>query len=165
MLRRFSKPLLTAYGEYRSVIGDSLRSIPKKPVRSLRNALLVGTLGLFWYKNPDENSFRALLIESSNELALVSEPVRNPLSTQRVETLWSYANSVEWKYYNFVFFSIIFQLSGPSTCKTYENTCSHLKPGPQSYYERILDIGFMGKWFSMETAMTDYDINDANHLR
>jgi hypothetical protein len=42
----------------------------------------------------------------------------------------------------------------------YKATCSYLKPKYLTFHERIVDVGFVGKWWKLQEYMIDYDIND-----
>lgn len=43
----------------------------------------------------------------------------------------------------------------------YKATCPYLKPRFVTFYQRIIDIGFMDRWWFLEEKMNDYDINEA----
>ena len=113
-----------------------------------------------WYTNPDEQSYWSQVTLDSNELILVSDAVRNPRSMEYMKFLWTDCNRKQLKYVNCGLFSLVIKSPQPTVCKSYEYECSHLKPGPITFFRRIVDVGVVNRWFYIAKEMEDYDIND-----
>ncbi|XP_078387607.1 mitochondrial import inner membrane translocase subunit Tim29 [Cetorhinus maximus] len=112
------------------------------------------------YKNPCDKSFHATLLESANQLLILSPWVRNGRSDRHIQNLVTVKNQGRLRHQNLLFFSLVY--TAPYDAKTgiYNAQCEYLKPRWSDFPNRILDIGFFGKWWILSSKMRDWDIND-----
>lgn len=153
---KFWKDLLI---DYREVINENYDSAQKNPKRTL---LVLTTLGFVAYcfkTNPDESSFREQLIAYSNELSLVGQPTQNPVTDNHLLFLESCYNAGLVRRLSFGAFSVIWIDNYNKVLGLYKSNCSYLKPRYVTFYERIVDVGFINKWWVISNKMKDYDIN------
>ena len=121
-----------------------------------------GFAGLVYCKknNPDEVSFRNQFLEHSNQLALVGAPIRNPITTKHLENIEQYYNEGIIRFTSLGLFSIIWLDNYDSKCGLYESECKYLKPDLETFYNRIIDVGILGRWRVLDEKMKDFDINE-----
>lgn len=124
----------------------------------------MSVLGACYYfnrHNPDETAFKHQLMKEAFKLMLLGELVRNPVSTQHVVSLEKCYNEGIIRRLNLGVLSLIWLDNYDRDCSLYKTTCSYLKPRYVTFYERIVDIGFLDKWWILEKKMENYDVNDA----
>lgn len=111
--------------------------------------------------NPDETMFREQLIQSSIKLIQVGEPIRNPVSVQHIKWLEQCYNEGLIRRINLGILSLIWLDNYDRDCFLYKAVCSYLKPRYITFHERIVDVGFLERWWLLERKMKDYDVNEA----
>ncbi|XP_048377981.1 mitochondrial import inner membrane translocase subunit Tim29 [Stegostoma tigrinum] len=122
-------------------------------------ALLTGAC-VCGYKNPCDKSFQATLLESSNQLLVLSPWVRNSRSDQHIQNLVTVKNQGRLRHQNLLLFSLVYAAPYDAKTSLYNAQCEYLKPRWSDFPGRVLDIGFFGKWWILSSKMKDWDIND-----
>uniref|UniRef100_UPI00398F253F mitochondrial import inner membrane translocase subunit Tim29 n=1 Tax=Pristiophorus japonicus TaxID=55135 RepID=UPI00398F253F len=112
------------------------------------------------YNNPSDNSFQATLLESSNQLLILSPWVRNGQSDRHVQNLVTIKNQGRLRHRNLLLFTLVYTAPHHPKTSLYNAQCEHLKPRWSDFPSRVLDIGFFGKWWILSSKMRDWDIND-----
>lgn len=128
----------------------------------LKATVIYATLGFSFYAfltNPTEHDFRNKLLSEANDVLLVSETIRNPASAAHVKALLSYYNEGLIRRLNLGVASLIWIDNYNKSCDLFEARCKSLKPRWVTFHDRVVDVGFCGRWWSIERAMTDFDIN------
>ncbi|KAL6257951.1 hypothetical protein P5V15_011549 [Pogonomyrmex californicus] len=160
-LERWAKYWHGLYIDYKDVAFDVAKDCRERPVRA---AMYITVLGACFYSNrhnPDETMFREQLIQSSTKLIQVGEPIRNPISVQHVKWLEQCYNEGLIRRLNLGVLSLIWLDNYDKDCSSYKAVCPYLKPRYVTFYERIVDVGFLEKWWLLEKKMKDYDVNEA----
>lgn len=145
--------------DYREVVTENYSSARNNPKRTL---MVFTTLGLVTYcfkTNPDEFSFREQLINYANELSLVGELARNPVTDEHFLFIESCYNAGLVRRLSCGAFSVMWIDNYDKACAVYKSSCSYLKPRYLTFYERIIDVGFLNKWWWISNVMADYDVN------
>lgn len=127
------------------------------------NHMLFLVLGASLYismHNPDEVSFRDNMIKYNLKLMLLGEPIRNPVAVEHIERLQRYYNEGIIRRINLGIWSLIWIDNYDEDCSSYKAVCSYLKPRYITFYNRIVDVGFLDKWWVLENKMKDYDVNE-----
>ena len=145
--------------DYKTVGVETLQDMKDRPVKSAFYLSLLGGAIFFAKKNPSEEDFMEQLTNNMNELMLVGDPIRNPISDGHMQTLRKAYNTGEMRYLNLLFFSIMWRDNYHRRTDLYKAQCKPLKVGWLDLPDRTLDIGVLGKWWWVEKAMIDYDIN------
>ncbi|KAL6439763.1 hypothetical protein ACFW04_004063 [Cataglyphis niger] len=158
-LERLAKYWHSLYIDYKDVAIDVIKDCRERPVR----ATIYTTRGCFYSSrlNPDETLFREQLIESSMKLILVGESIRNPVSVRHIKWLEQCYNEGLIRRLNLGILSLIWIDNYDKDCSFYKAVCPYLKPRFVTFHERIVDVGFLGKWWILERKMNNYDINEA----
>ena len=149
--------------DYREAIREFGQSCKEKPIKTVFLGSIASAL---WYANrhnPNERSFNEMLIDVNHDLTLVPESHRNNHSTQHQIDILRAKNAGLLRYWNFLFFSIMWQDNYAPEFAHYKSKCKYLTVGYTDVLfretDRILDIGFLDRWWYTEKAMEDYDIS------
>ena len=162
MWRRFERwgqPVKTILNDYVDVTKDALSGMWKHPVKALLYALSGGAIVAAWKKRPDFAGYVNDVLEYSNEISQCSTVIRNPHAQAYIERCIHLKSEGYLLYMNFGIFSIILLRKHSPECKNYHETCKHLQPKFWTVYERVVDVGFWGKWHVLEQQMVDFDVN------
>lgn len=57
------------------------------------------------------------------------------------------------------FCSLLWLDNYSKVCGVYKSQCEYLKPRYLTMHERIVDVGFLGKWLVIGKKMEEFDIN------
>lgn len=91
----------------------------------------------------------------------VGEAIRNPMSVQYVQWLGQCYNEGIVRRMNLGIVSLIWLDDYDEMCSLYKAVCPYLKTRYLTFYQRVVDIGFLDKWWILENKMEDYDVNEA----
>lgn len=100
------------------------------------------------------------MIRYNLKLVLLGAPVRNSVAVEHLERLQQYYNEGIIRRLNLGISSLIWIDNYDKDCSSYKAVCSYLKPRYVTSYNRIVDIGFLDKWWVLENKMKDYDVNE-----
>lgn len=153
------KGLLT---DYRDVFLDVGKQIREKPIRaSIYGA--IGSSAVYSFKhNPSEADFIQQLRSHNAKLVLVDPACQNPISSQYLTFLERCYNEGIVRRLSVGIFSLIWLDNFDRALGLYKATCSFTKPDLLTWHHRIIDVGFMDKWWKIDKQMIDYDINNDN---
>lgn len=110
-------------------------------------------------KNPEARTYYEALVESADDMILVSDLNKNPAAEDRLRFLHTAYNEGRIRCTSLGLFSLIWLDNYHPDCGIYSSQCSYLKPSLLDFHSRIVDIGFLGKWWIIKHYMKDYDIS------
>ncbi|XP_032683480.1 mitochondrial import inner membrane translocase subunit Tim29 [Odontomachus brunneus] len=160
-LERWAKYWHNLYIDYRDVAIDVAKDCKKHPIRATIYTTLLGCSLYSSIHNPGEISFRDNMIKYNLKLMLLGEPIRNPVAVKHIEQLQQYYNEGIIRRINLGISSLMWVDNYDEKCSLYKAVCPYLKPRYVTFYNRIVDIGFLDKWWVLENKMKDYDVNEA----
>nr|ACQ58475.1 C19orf52 [Anoplopoma fimbria] len=132
----------------------------ERPVKaSVYASLLGGALACF-YTKPDHLSFETTLLECSNQLGLLSPWIRNGTSDGHVQSLVKLRNEGRLQHASLGLLSLVYRSEYDPDTTLYEAHCSNLSAPWRELPQRILDVGFVHRWWVLNSKMKDYDVND-----
>ncbi|KAI4492611.1 hypothetical protein M0804_002402 [Polistes exclamans] len=108
----------------------------------------------------DEETYRNDLLMNAFILMQVSENIRNEESVKHIELVERFFNEGILRRMNFGIFSIIWLDNYDRDCFLYKAVCPYIRLHFLEFFERIIDIGVLDRWWIMEKKMMNYDIND-----
>ncbi|KAG2470746.1 TIM29 translocase, partial [Polypterus senegalus] len=146
--------------DYKEACRDIVVGAREKPGKATFYIALLGSAGVCGHLNPTEDSFESSFLEASNKLLLLSPWVRSGVSNEHVQKLAKVQNQGRLRYLSLVLVSVVYETPFDRDSMIYEAQCPHLKPRWLQFPERILDVGFFGKWWVLRSKMFDFDIND-----
>lgn len=132
----------------------------ERPVKASVYMTLVGGAWACFYTKPDQSSFEATLLERSGQLGLLSPWIRNGTSDGHVQNLVKLRNEGRLHHVSLGFLSLVYRTEYDPDATLYEAQCSNVSPRWREFPQRILDVGFVGRWWILDSKMKDYDVND-----
>lgn len=145
--------------DYKQMLQDLRTDIQDNPKKAFKWTLSISTLYLLAKNNPSEIDFNNEVRKITNEVILLSEECRNPKSLEHLRYLQICNNEGVIKYKNLGIFSVMFYSDFSDNCSLYKSQCSYLQPSYLNYPLKVLDVGFMGRWWNLYIKTTDYDVN------
>lgn len=145
--------------DYKAVGVDVFQQAKDRPLKATAYGSLLSFLFYAYKTNPDDTSFREQLVKSYAEMGLVHPDVRNPAAYQHVVLLNQLDSQRVLKKLSLGVVSFVFQGDYDSKCGHYYSQCTYLQPSYLSYFNRIVDIGFLGQWRVLQSKLVDYDVN------
>lgn len=109
--------------------------------------------------NPTYQTYVDQLRTAQNQLALVFVDSQNPNSVNYLKNIEAHRNKDTIRATSLGLFSILWIDDYASELATADAKCKYLEPAYATFHERIIDWGFFGKWWKIEEAMKDYDVN------
>lgn len=158
-LEKWSNYWKSLYIDYKSMVTDLKTEVHENP----RKAILVSSgLVILWQlarNNPDETDFKQTLRSYSNQLMLVGDSCQNPETVKHFKNVESCLNENTFRLLNLGILSLLWKDDFDSDCDIYKAKCDYTKPGFFSIPSRIIDVGFMGRWWNIYIKYQDFDIN------
>ena len=145
--------------DYADVFRDSIKESRSKPYKTGLLALSGCFLTYAVYNNPTEQDFRDSVIYYQNLFGLVGKPVRNPGVDVYLKSLENSFNFKVIRRLSLGIFCFIWIDNYDEALGLYKAQCKYLKPRYLTFYERVIDVGFLNKFWILEKNMRDYDIN------
>lgn len=148
--------------DYRDVLIDVGKYIKEKPVRSSIYAGLGATIVYCFKHNPSESDFLEQFRLHNTNMILVDKSCHNPISSEQLIFLERCYNQKIVRRLSIGVCSFLWINDYDRALGLYKATCKYTKPDYLSWHKRIVDIGFLGKWWKIDEKMHDYDVNVAN---
>ena len=112
--------------------------------------------------NPNERSFTDQHLRYSHDLGSVyATSIRNPASAKWHTDLNRDANAGLLRFWNFGLFTLLWRADYAPEVGHIKAKCKYLEPGYLDVFTqgRVIDVGFMDRWWLTDKAMADYDVN------
>ncbi|KAK4309720.1 hypothetical protein Pmani_018650 [Petrolisthes manimaculis] len=154
----------TVAHDYKEVAVDVVADSRRRPLKASLYVSLIAGYVYAVQMNPDQLDYQDTLQKYMNESAMVSSKVRNP----EVDSHFNYM--VDCYTHGLVrrlslgFCSFLWVDNYSTVCGVFKSQCEYLKPRYLTFHERILDVGFLGRWWVIDTKMDEFDINPQEWL-
>jgi len=145
--------------DYKDVFVNVAQQMKEKPILA---SIYCTTGGAFYYcikNNPSEEDFQIQLRSNNANAVLVHESCLNDSSTNYIKFIEQCYNQGIVRYLSLGFMSLLWLDNYDRDASLYKATCKYTGPQYLNFHERIVDIGFMNKWWNLSKKMTDYDVN------
>ncbi|CAH2087514.1 unnamed protein product [Euphydryas editha] len=159
IIERWASYWKNLFIDYRQMLQDLRTDIQEDPRKALIWTTGIVTLFALSKNNPNEIDFRDNMKRVTNDVILVSEECRNPESIEYLRFIQRCYNEGVIHYRTLGIVSVMYVSELNDSCDLYKAHCSYLKPSYLSILSRIVDIGFMGKWWNTYIKTTNYDVN------
>ncbi|KAF7698279.1 mitochondrial import inner membrane translocase subunit Tim29 [Silurus meridionalis] len=146
--------------DYKEACREIFVGAYERPLKASLYAALLGGTYACCYTNPDETSFQARILETSNQLALLSPWIRSGTSDGHVQSLAKLRNEGRLRHISLGIISLAYEADYDPESSLYEARCSALYVPWAQLRERVLDVGFAGRWWVLKKKMENYDINE-----
>lgn len=145
--------------DYNQMLRDLRTDIQDNPRKAFK--WTTGVIGVYILavNNPSETDFKDQLRKCWNDMILVSEDCRNPKSLEHLRFIQTCYNQNVIHYSSFGVISFMYTTPFNDTCSLYKSQCSYLQPSYLTYPSKVIDVGFMGRWWNIFAKTTDYDVN------
>ncbi|KAB7501466.1 Uncharacterized protein Anas_11103 [Armadillidium nasatum] len=165
---RFQKGLLGKWTNYWILVGqdykrstiDLIKESRKKP---LKTSIVITSLSGIIYSiktNPNEIDFKSTVQLYLNESAMYGEKTRNKeVDNFYVQLIDSFNHGLVRRI-SFGVFSIIWIDNYSKEHGIYKSQCKYLRPRYLTFHTRIVDFGFLGRWWNIDRQYKIYDINE-----
>lgn len=145
--------------DYREACREVVVGSWERPVKASVYAVLLGGAWACFYTKPDRSSFEAALLERSNQLALLSPWIRSSTSDGHVQSLVKLRNEGRLCHASLGLLSLVYYADHDPDTRLYEAQCSNLSTPWRELPQRVLDVGFAGHWWILDSKMKEYDVN------
>ncbi|EGT38987.1 hypothetical protein CAEBREN_22781 [Caenorhabditis brenneri] len=146
--------------DYATVAKETAAGCKERPIKA---AVVFSGLGFLTYAyrtNPTELEMLDYLCERRQQLVLVPTSEHNPTTTKELVSRDFFLSQNRLHHYNLWFFSLLVASDHNDKLRIYSSQDSNLKEWPWTeLWNNIVDVGALGKWWKMDTAFVDYDIN------
>lgn len=145
--------------DYRTVAVETVGDMKSHPIKATIYITSLGFTGYLMKTNPSKESFYESVTENANKLVTVGDPIRNPYSETHIRNLVDCANRGVLRRLTFGVCSFMWIDNFDESVDLYEARCKPLKVGWLEWRERIVDFGMVGRWWELDKAMQEYDVN------
>ena len=157
---RLGQPLKVILTDYAEVAKDIVLGARKRPLKAALYLTFGTAFTTTWRRRPDYASYINDVVDYANELSMCSETVRRPSAKLYIDTIAKQHSDGYLRYVNLGLVAIILRRNYSPLCSNYHETCQHLLPRYWTVLERVVDVGFWGRWRNLDKEMIDFDIND-----
>lgn len=146
--------------DYEEATKDLFRGCRQKPIKA---SVIGGSLLTFWYlyeTKPDEHSFRDAYIRMHHDLTLLPDSNRNKASQSHRDRVTRCENAKTLRFTSLAIATLVWEDRFDAQVGLFSAQCDYVRPTYIDILQnRVIDIGFNGKWLSLEKAMKDFDID------
>lgn len=146
--------------DYKEACREIFVGAYERPFKASCYVALLGGAYACYHTNPDSTSLQSRILETSNQLALLSPWIRSGTSDGHVQSLARLHNEGRLRYIGLGVVSLAYMEDYDPEPSLYEARCSALSVPWAQLHKRVLDVGFVGRWWLLENEMQNYDINE-----
>lgn len=146
--------------DYKEACREIFVGARERPVKASVYLTLLSGAGACFYTKPDQSSFEAALLERTNQLGLLSAWIRSATSDSHMQKLTKLQNEGRLRHISLGLLSLVYYTNYHPDTTLYEARCSNLSVLWRELPQRVLDVGFAGRWWILNSKMQDYDVNE-----
>ncbi|XP_067639844.1 mitochondrial import inner membrane translocase subunit Tim29 [Eurosta solidaginis] len=145
--------------DYSGVVVDVIKGARSKPRKALAITGTAYTLYQCALHNPDEEELMHSLRGWSNQMAMVSKTMQNPVSATYLRDLEIAINENRLRTFSLGICTILWvDLYDKDDC-TYPAICLYTQVDYANFWKHIVDVGFWDHYWRLEWKMHNFDIN------
>lgn len=146
--------------DYKEATLEIVKGCKNRPLKASIYTLLGGSLLFANYNKPCEQDFKEHYTQYYHDLTLVPDSNRNVQAQKHFDRVTAAINSGTLRLTNLGIATLAWEDNYDSSVGLFSSQCDYMKPTyKQILEERLLDIGFLGKWTVADKLMLNYDIN------
>uniref|UniRef100_A0A0N4ZR98 Peroxisomal membrane protein PEX31 n=1 Tax=Parastrongyloides trichosuri TaxID=131310 RepID=A0A0N4ZR98_PARTI len=147
--------------DYKGSFEDAITDSKAKPHKAL-TLLSVSIFSTYAFMtNPSKESFRRIMAEKRTKMALIPPTIHNPKTVDAINEREKLFIQKRLKFIDFFLFTLVVKTKFDSTLYTAESQDPNLKDWYwNEILKNIVDIGAFNKFWYLEKAMNNCDIND-----
>lgn len=147
--------------DYAEACKDAAAAARGPPGRAAVYLGLLGGAAACCSLAPSEAAFEEALLDASGTLLLLAPATRNRDSEAFVQRLLWLRGRGCLHHVSLGLCSLVYEAPFDAQASLYQARCRYLQPRWTDVPDRILDVGFVGRWWVLGARMRDCDINDA----
>ncbi|XP_061017182.1 mitochondrial import inner membrane translocase subunit Tim29-like [Dama dama] len=160
-LGAWARSLLQDYAE---ACKDAAAAARARPGRAAVYLGLLGGAAACCSLAPSEAAFEEALLDASGTLLLLAPATRNRDSEAFVQRLLWLRGRGCLRHVSLGLCSLVYEAPFDAQASLYQARCRYLQPRWTDFPDRILDVGFVGRWWVLGARMRDCAINDHEFL-
>lgn len=159
IVEKLKNYLIQIKSDYQEVLIDSLKSIQAKPFKSSVYGSL--SFGVYYCckNNPDETCLTEQLQRYEQDMSLVASEMQNPESSKHLKYIEQCRNEGVLRRLSIGVASFLWISDYNPELASFKAKCEHLKPQYLLFHERIIDVGFVNRFWKLDEKMKNFDIN------
>ncbi|XP_042549516.1 mitochondrial import inner membrane translocase subunit Tim29 [Dipodomys spectabilis] len=150
--------------DYTEACRDAAAAARARPGCAALYAGLLGGAATCCALAPGEEAFEEALLDASGSLLLLAPATRNRDAETFVQRLLWLRGRGRLRHVNLGLCSLVYEAPFDAQASLYQARCRYLQPRWVDFPGRILDVGFVGRWWILGTRMRDCDVNDDEFL-
>lgn len=150
--------------DYAEACGDAAAAARARPGRAAAYVGLLGGAAACCALAPGEAAFEEALLDASGTLLLLAPATRNRVSEGHVQRLLWLRGRGRLRHVSLGLCSLVYEAPVDAQASLYQARCRYLQPRWADFPDRILDVGFVGRWWVLAARMRDCDVNDDEFL-
>lgn len=144
--------------DYGEVFVSIVRFGRTHPVRSA----LYGAAGAGVYqcveRNPTEVDYVRELRQRTGDVVQVAESCQRRETREYLRTIEQRLNRGELRHQSLGVASLLWHDDYDAGLALFKATCGYTRPPWRTWHERIVDVGFCGRWWMLREKLKDYDV-------
>lgn len=160
LIEKWAKYWRQLGADYAEVIVGCARFTRAHPVRAAVYAGAGGTVYQCAQLNPNYTDYLRELRYRTGDMVLVDERCQRPETREYLRTVERHLNEGRLRHIDLGVASLIWQADYDAGLALYKTTCTYTVPHWREFGERIVDVGFCGRWWLLRKHMEDYDVVD-----
>lgn len=148
--------------DYYEVAEGVVQQTKDRPIR----AAFYGLTGAATYycakHNPTQSDFLEQFRKHNMNLVLVHESCQKPETTQFFKFIERAHNQGLLRTLNLGVLTLLWVHDYDEALGVYKAICTYTQPDYLNFHQRVVDVGFLDKWWKLEKVMIDYDVNENN---
>lgn len=161
ILKRFGNYLKIVAEDYKAVAQETVQDITSGSIKAAVYLTGLASLGFLYKANPTERDLETVLLESAHDLSLISESIRNTQADCFVDKLCSARRDGSLHHTSLGVLSLVWISENRDELDLYSAKCKHTNLPWYQWHKKIVDIGILGKFMTLDKLMKDYDINNS----
>ncbi|XP_004632916.1 mitochondrial import inner membrane translocase subunit Tim29 [Octodon degus] len=150
--------------DYAEACKDAAAAARARPGRAALYSGLLGGAAFCFALAPSEAAFEEALLEASGTLLLLAPATRNRDSESFLQRLLWLRGRGCLRHVNLGPCSLVYEAPFDAQASLYQARCRYLQPRWVDFPGRVLDVGFVGRWWVLRARMRDCDINHDEFL-
>lgn len=148
--------------DYRDVFVDVGKQAKEKPIRAAIYGAIGGSAVYSFKHNPNEADFIDQLRTYNTQMVLTAPICHNSATSEHLIFLERCYNEGIIRRLSVGIFSVLWLDNYDQAMSLYKATCKYTRPDLLTWHNRIIDVGFLDKWWKIDEKMIDYDVNEQN---
>lgn len=159
LIERYVNYWKGVFRDYADALSEVRSGASERPLRASLLTLSAAAAVYANRRNPSERHFRERCLRDAHEIMTVPRSIRNPAAEKRQTDIARLDMQGQLRHWNLIFFSVMWWADYDGDLGLYASQCGYLSPGYADFRRRVVDVGFLGRWWLAERHARDLDVN------